>query len=189
MNKGARTLKAMIIVICVIFCGVLAAHAGQPTPGYLKPKPDLAANIKITVRSSYQVHNQGSCKGLAVICTITNKGKSDAKNVGWKLEARAQKKGPHSNPHWKLLSRSLSPKTILKPGQHYTMGYLTDKTHEFDWCDFYYGKVAFRFTVDYENKVSEQDENNNTATATFPVKPFVLNKGGAVPALKQVKPK
>ena len=174
------------IIMLMISYAPPSADAGPPIPGFIKPRPDLKANIRIIVRSSYKVHNQGTCKGLAVIGTTINNGKSDARDFRIMLEAKAQKKDHHSNPKWKQVIKS--DKLTLKPGQHDTRGILTDGTHEFDWCDFRPGKVAFRFTVDYENKVREKNENNNRVTAEYPAHLLHPTKVSTIPSL-EVKPR
>ncbi len=214
MKRNRKRINLVIIGIGAFLLGTLMAYAGPPRPAVTKVKPgalkaapnakmpkkpkpsgppELKGSIKVEpALGSYKCSSidQRVCTMLGVRYTVTNKGGSYAKNFRVKLEGKPQVKYPNSTPQWKLLYNS--GKLSLRPGMSWTGTFGTLSAHEFDWCECRYGKVVFRLSIDYENRVAEKNENNNIVTVGYPLTRAdyraLSNIVSTTPASTQVEP-
>ena len=161
MKKRVKTLKALIIFMSIIFMGFLSASAGPPLKPLPVLKPDLTVNLRIETRKWTRADNGATCYRLFPVFTIMNKGNAPAKGFKVKLERKIPE-----NSKWEVL-RNSDPLTF-GPGEKKTFGPLGVGEYFFCGRDIPpYGQVGFRVTVDYENKVSESNEDNNTKTVMY----------------------
>lgn len=151
----------MAIMLFFAF-GTITSHAGtvQKPPKDVAMLPDLT--IKLKLKTKKHTNSEGViCYSLQPIYTVTNNGMSSAKNFNVLLEWKFQ--NTTAEP-WEM--RGAPNCRSLGPGKSRTWG--PESIDKIRWCIGDPGKTGFRVTADYQNKVAETKEDNNTATKFFP---------------------
>ena len=187
MRKTCMLLGVLLMMFVV--SGVQKSHAAREQASLPAAKPlppDLTCTVKFVHIEEYKNANGVSCYSPRPYFTITNKGKSEAKDFVYIIEWNA---GPGHT--WQTYTLS-NPTISLKPGATVPINGGGPSWDHF-WCaDEPDWKPGWRIRVDTTNVVQESNENNNMATEFYTPTlipkmkpPRAINKGIQNPVTPQ----